>query len=1150
MDAQKASYRYSDVSDAERARQQEIACYLNAASLDFTTPDFDPDASPSARVSADPNLTALVQLGALRLGCDRSFLSLIDGATQYIIAEATPSTSLTNINATPEESGLYLGVTRLDATWGVCPETMKFFTDDTGSLTKNRGNIVADRTRYIIKDFHADSCYVTRPYVAGWPHMRSYAEVPVISPLGYVIGGYCVVDNKQRNFGDETISVLTEIAATIMSHLQNVRVRRNQRRSERLVRGMDMFIQEESAVREPSLGTGSLTRTGYTTSITQLSISDPSASQSAACTEAPSDAGSNSSLSTSQVLPMPEKPSQQFLGIAPDPADGMWLSADALADSGEVKKAFRRSARLIREAMGMDGLVFLDACPVGFSSRNPKSNIFDGDPFKSRQDDIVEFLPSTTPSPVLASSLLKGHSTASDIPEGLLYRMIRRFKQGKVFNADQHGPFEKRLTVPSKSGDFIYPTDPNCGNITASSEASELFGCLPEARSIIFLPLWHFQKEKWFAAIIGWTSDAKKSFDPSDVTYFNAFGTAITAEISRLETLAVSKAKSDFISSISHELRSPLHGVLASAELLEEFLKSPEENRLCHMIRSCGLTLLDTMNHLLDYAKINSLSVNSGSKGSNSYDAKEIPINEEMTNLSKLVEDVVESVYVGYGHENSSRNRIKSNVTATLATLGSINVEHFIPVLVTFDIAALQDWNFGIDRGAWKRIVMNIFGNALKYTPSGRINIKLDVVREGDNQYILFCVKDTGIGISQEFQKYKIFQPFAQENALSAGTGLGLCIVQQIVQQLGGKIMVQSERGLGTTISVSVPVLRQVTLGSESSDPSRSPFQRLRGLKLGFITPETFQPKEEELFGTAKALQDYRTTLVSAVAHIAENWAGMSVNREESCNEAQSDVYIIDDSIPSEDVSKFIGSLHPTIVISGAAPSKLSTVRVKLPLGPHKLAKVLINALDHSPPQMSTRDVSSKPSDHSPNVAVDPATSQPYLATPNLEKFDPISIPPALAGVPTLSDKQISEAPKPKHILLVDDNAINLKVLITLVKRIGCTYLTAFNGFEAVQLFKAQSPIQLFSYVFMDISMPVMEGFTATREIRAFEAEMGVANPVKIIALTGLGSSESEKEAFDSGMDMFLTKPVSLATLKKLLVAKNTEQAQAEHTTR
>jgi CheY-like chemotaxis protein len=123
-----------------------------------------------------------------------------------------------------------------------------------------------------------------------------------------------------------------------------------------------------------------------------------------------------------------------------------------------------------------------------------------------------------------------------------------------------------------------------------------------------------------------------------------------------------------------------------------------------------------------------------------------------------------------------------------------------------------------------------------------------------------------------------------------------------------------------------------------------------------------------------------------------------------------------------------------------------------------------------------------------------------------------------------------------QHLLLVDDNPINLKILTTLVKRLNHTFETASNGLEAVQLYKA-SLVQnhQFDFVFMDISMPVMNGFEATREIRRFEKDEKVSSSARIAALTGLGSSESRQEAFASGTNLFLTKPVKLAEIKKLL---------------
>ncbi len=139
--------------------------------------------------------------------------------------------------------------------------------------------------------------------------------------------------------------------------------------------------------------------------------------------------------------------------------------------------------------------------------------------------------------------------------------------------------------------------------------------------------------------------------------------------------------------------------------------------------------------------------------------------------------------------------------------------------------------------------------------------------------------------------------------------------------------------------------------------------------------------------------------------------------------------------------------------------------------------------------------------------------------------------------LPTPDETPESEAPDPfSKFLLVDDNHINLKVLSTYMKKLGIEYDTAMNGQEAVDLFCR--PEQAYSCVLMDISMPVMDGFEATRCIRAHEAQENLER-VPIIALSGLASEDAQKEAIGSGMDVLLTKPVKLKTLGNLLESRN-----------
>jgi CheY-like chemotaxis protein len=172
-------------------------------------------------------------------------------------------------------------------------------------------------------------------------------------------------------------------------------------------------------------------------------------------------------------------------------------------------------------------------------------------------------------------------------------------------------------------------------------------------------------------------------------------------------------------------------------------------------------------------------------------------------------------------------------------------------------------------------------------------------------------------------------------------------------------------------------------------------------------------------------------------------------------------------------------------------------------------------------------------------TALAPASppTQPPAAT---HHFSLSALPEGLS--PTDTAPPTSTALTHLHLLLVDDNPINLKILTTIVRKMRCTFTPASNGLEALQIYRSSN--QHFDVIFMDISMPVMDGFTATREIRAYEREMKL-RPSKIVALTGLGSTASRQEAFASGTNLFLTKPVRLQEIRELLV--DTEQASASH---
>ena len=275
------------------------------------------------------------------------------------------------------------------------------------------------------------------------------------------------------------------------------------------------------------------------------------------------------------------------------------------------------------------------------------------------------------------------------------------------------------------------------------------------------------------------------------------------AEVSRLASIAADRQKADFIGSISHEFRSPLHGILASAEFLSETNADAFQSSLVDTISSCGRTLLDTINHILDYSKINSFertwrNVRRSGGSKRGFAHHRVVAKQEQappilniyatTNVASVIEEVVEGVYAGQIYQDiSSTEATDFSMKAKAKTSNQgIHVSHQTqiskasaarPVDVILDIP-FEDYTFITQPGALRRIVMNIFGNALKYTQCGSIRVMLSLSpveftggrAENSVQERMLQIKvtDTGKGISKEYIRTSLFSPFSQEDGKSS----------------------------------------------------------------------------------------------------------------------------------------------------------------------------------------------------------------------------------------------------------------------------------------------------------------------------------------------------------------------------------------------
>lgn len=597
--------------------------------------------------------------------------------------------------------------------------------------------------------------------------------------------------------------------------------------------------------------------------------------------------------------------------------------------------------------------------------------------------------------------------------------------------------------------------------------------------------------------------------------------------------------KSDFVSSLSHELRSPLHGCLAAVEVLRDTELDKAQNDLLGMIETCASTLLYTMNHLLDFSKINDLDRVQPTNRRNSVGsmAPDLPRNRFGTvvedYLCRVVQDTVEGISYGHDREQAAYESDLGNPPQDQVLHPDSNnvLAKNKNVAVFLYMESSAAWFSMVSAGAWKRIVMNLFGNSLKFCPYGHIEVTLKMVqdpKDAGKRMAHLMVSDTGIGMSEKFMKHYLYKPFVQENSLVSGTGIGLNIVKQIVNDLQGTISVKSTPGVGTRFDVLIPVIERVTIPGEIVLDGGEMLDQEANLKDRTIcmlsSPRTPIEGMDELHERTNLIHSY-------VKLIAGNWFNMKVVYAEMTEEVDADICIAEasdysiyacsagQSLRSANTNRtiLVGNQRQLVQTREQCPHDF--VELNYPLGPRALARALHAALAMPTGQVSRSDTTAALSDP-PNQTVEITRSDSVEQQTTSGSIDPI--------ITSTNDSVQTE-----HLLLVDDNAINLKLLSTFMKKLSINSHTAVDGEDAFTTYKTFASTQPFTTILMDISMPKMNGFESSRAIRDFELQNKLPRS-RIIALTALGSEASRREAEASGIDEYQMKPVALMTLKSL----------------
>ncbi|KAK5723056.1 hypothetical protein LTR17_014017 [Elasticomyces elasticus] len=1255
--------------------------------------------------SPDRALTAFCQLGALRLGCRRAMLFFFDRNYAYVLAEATRTLSLQDDSVHEAEDSLWLGHTVIPRGYTICEETV---------CRLPSGDPTDDPISHIINDLDEDTQFCGKPYVTDGPKAKFYAGVPITTDKGVNIGAYCCLDDRRRLDGLDArgVAFLQDMAKTVMTHLEMVRAKRDEERSSRMVKSLGAFVEGAASMQswEKETGRRDYRRVGGRSgSPAKRPPLEPVHSPTTAngihrMTMQPSATTSSNSTAT-QKSSSEEVPGTPTDGATPDMSKVYRQSMRNVQDLAEqlippnVQDVFQRAADLLCGALRVDGVAFLDGSPNTFGglvdSQEPSGP--SSDAVSSATDQTggeSEGWPSSRiekgvdkACKVLASSHspedkfnskgeLQHDIQATSIRERFLRSLLKRHPHGKIWNFSEDPPDTSSDESSPETGTRLDGHD--IGKVSNTKDVNdtlarramrrkgrvddekEIRRLFPGVRSLALCG--YVTKEN--------TTEVERVLaNGTAVNYMAAFCDVVMAEIYRLEAQNSDRMKADFISSISHELRSPLHGILGSVECLQELSFADSfHSDLVSQIEVCGRTLLDIVEHLLDYKKITTTKPSIPKEEAKPSPLKRPTLNdtrktsmgammslESQVSLDEVTEEVVSSAVYSFCCARSKENILNRRVT----------------VLLDIDRAESVNWQCKVALGAWKRICINLVSNALKYTSEGFIHVSLKTVpipgkRKRFNA--VFTVQDSGRGMSKDFLANNFFRPFSQEDTLMEGTGLGMSLVAKIVRAMAGQVDVQSEKGRGTTMTVVVPI--EVGRPSKAKRSLSAVAESLDGRRVGILgfgdartaaDAETADGSRHELART-KLLQSIRLSCEQLGLDVRQNTEDAELY---IIAEADLSTYAQSKQLTSTEGTRS-GLDKPLVVVcnsaisvrqlrTSSAAAGFTTERLEYtaqPLGTISLGKAIRNCLstdsnvrDFStshqdatvgaasprtvetirpyqndgidersgrlPIRVRTSHSSSASDQHQPplppitdmpsphplqrvansTVAAQPdATSDGYLSTRSKSTGDRPLTPRAVEQVssgkdPVTSNVRSVIAPSGLSLLLVDDNVsqlndfsgrtvskrllisvqqINLQLLVNYARKQGHRKATASDGQQAVNAYKAaclaSGHVQATAsdskttdaaagkdgtdtsntlsekpqVILMDISMPVLNGFEATRLIRAFELQNGLV-PAHIIALTGLGSADAQQEAFSSGVDLFLTKPVRLKELTKLL---------------